>query len=170
MAVPNLTMEVVSDITLTQRRSYALADETLIRPDNAVNLYGGEWLTFDASNRLIRASNVAVVGNAATKRSFLLWMEKGSLDAQMIGKTPILFMADWEAKTLLFDAAAVVGGGAAITTVLQGLKVATIVKYGRNFSGLVGHGGAADTDPVVAAVTKIAGTDGYMHIMRASRA
>jgi hypothetical protein len=52
------------------------------------------------------------------------------------------------------------GSGAPITFVLQGVKAATIAIGGRNFTGLVGHGGSADASPVVGYVTRLPSANG----------
>lgn len=157
-----VNFEPTSDIMVVHRRDFPLADPTLAQPTNAVALVDGEWVTLNASYQIIRASNIASPGAAATVRSFPLFAEKGRYDVQAIAgtKTPVLLMGQYEVDTRIFDATAVVGSGAAITTPLQPLKVATVTFSGRNFSGLVGHGGSGDSAPVVGYVTRLPANNG----------
>lgn len=165
--VQKVNFEPVTDILATQRRDFVLADRTLSDPLNAVSLVDGEWMTLDSSYKLVRAADVATLGTAgaggrASVLSFPLWAERGRYDvrAQAQAKMPIIFRGDFEFDTRIFDASAVVGSGAAITTVMQPLKVATIAIGSRNYCGLVGHGGSADTAPVVGYVTRLSASNG----------
>lgn len=151
----------VSDILPVQRRDFSVSDTTLLDPLNALALVDGEWMTL-SSGKLVRASTIGTPGNAATKRSFPLWAERGRTDIRSMSKNkaPILWMGDYEFDTRVFDASATVGSGAAISAELQPLKVATVTIGTRNYTGLVGHGGAADSDPVVGYVTRLPAANG----------
>jgi hypothetical protein len=160
----------VSDILPVQRRDFPLADPTLAQPLNAVALVDGEWMTLNANYQIVRASDITSVGAyqpagaAFPPRSFPLFAERGRYDVQALSsvKMPILWRGDYEFDTRIFDATAVVHGGAAITAVMQPLKIATITFGGRNFTGLVGHGllSGGDTDPIVGYVTRLAANNG----------
>lgn len=139
----NINFEPVSDILPVVRRNYPLADKTLIQPNNAVVLVDGEWMKINSAGQLLRATDIASVGDEPGNNDFLLvpsWAERGRTDIQATADKvyPVLWMGFWEFDTRIFDAAATVGTGAAITEVGQPLKVATITFGGRNFSGLVG--------------------------------
>jgi hypothetical protein len=161
MAIGRVNFEPVSSLVLVERRDYPLADPQLANPVNALALIEGEWLTL-VKGRLVRASNIAQQGDPALALSFPLWAERGRYDIQAIAgsKVPILFMGQYEADTRVFDAAAVVAQGAAITRDVQPLKAATITVGGRSYCGLVGHGGAADPAPVVGHVTRLPAQNG----------
>jgi hypothetical protein len=162
----------VSDILPVQRRDFAMADPTLIQPLNAICVIDGEWLTLNSSYQTIRATDITTVGAVAPvgapfpPRSFPLFAERGRYDVQSLSghKVPLLWRGDYEFDTRIFDASATVGagGGAAITAVMQPLKVATITFGGRNFTGLVGHGllTSGDTDPIVGYVTRLPANNG----------
>lgn len=165
--VQKVNFEPVSDVLPVQRRDFPLSDPTLAQPLNAVALVDGEWMTITSTYKLVRAADVTVLGTAgaagiATLRSFPLFAERGRYDVQAIAgtKMPILFRGEYEFDTRIFDAAAVCGSGAAITTVMQGLKSATIALGGRNYCGLVGHGGAGDASPVLGYVTRLPAANG----------
>lgn len=161
--VQRINFEPVTDTLSLTRRDFPLADATLADPLNTTTgTVDGEWMTLNSSYQLIRGANIAAPGNAATVRCFPLWAERGRYDVQAIAsrKMPIIFLGQYEFDTRIFDAALVVGGGAAIATVLQPLKVASITIGGRNYTGLVGHGGAADTNPVVGYVTRLPANNG----------
>lgn len=157
--VQKKNFEPTSDLMLIQRRDLPLADGTLLNPNNAVALTDGEWVVPDANNKLVRASTIGSVGNAATVKSYPVWSEKGRSDTQSASskKATYFYLGSWEADTRIFDASAVVGGGAAITYVGQPLKVATITIGSRNYSGLVG---AASTDVIVATVARLPSNNG----------
>lgn len=160
--IARINFEPVSDILPIWRRDLPLADGTLADPDNAVTLIDGEWVTIDAGYEWVRAAAIGTPDDPALVRSFPVWNERGRSDRQGMAerKTTCLFRGEYEFDTRVFDAAAVVGGGAAITTVLQALKVATVVIGARNFVGLVGHGGAADANPVVGYTTRLPAANG----------
>lgn len=160
--VQRVNFEPVRDVLPVQRADFPLADPNLADPLNAVALVDGEWMSLDANYHIARASDVATPGDAATARSYPLWAERGRYDVQAMGqrKMPILWLGAWEFNTRVFDASATVGSGAAITAVDQPLKVATITLGSRNYTGLVGHGGGADTDIVVGYVTRLPANNG----------
>ncbi len=165
--IQKVNFEPVSDMLPTQRRDFPLADKTLSDPLNAVALVDGEWLTLNTSYQIVRAAAIGTLGTAgaggrASVRSFPLWAERGRYDVRAMSenKMPVLWRGDWEFDTRVFDSVAVVDTGAAITTVMQPLKVATIQIGTRNYCGLVGHGGSGDTAPVVGYVTKLPANNG----------
>lgn len=152
----------VTDILPIQRRDFALADKSLSDPLNAVALVDGEWVTLDTNYKLIRASTVSSAVSRAAVKSFPLFAERGRYDTRAIAdvKMPILWRGEYEFDTRVFDASVALGSGAAITTVMQPLKAATVVLGTRNYTGLVGHGGSGDTDPVVGYVTRLPANNG----------
>jgi len=170
--VQKINFEPFSDILHTQRRDYSLADPTLADPLNSVALVDGEWMVINGSYKLERASTIGSVGNAATQTSYVLFAERGRYDvlAQAERKMPILFLGDYEADTRIFDASVKVGDGVKIEDGAAGmpLKVATITIGTRNYTGLVGHGGAADAAPIVGRVTRMpANNSGKLRFVRA---
>jgi hypothetical protein len=160
--VQKVNLEPCTDILPLWRKDLPLADKNLADPVNAVALVDGEWMVLNGSYQWARASDVATPGNAPTVRSFVLWNERGRSDRLGMAdrKTTCLFRGEYESDTRIFDASAAVGSGAAITTVMQPLKVATITIGARNYSGLVGHGGSGDTAPVVGYVTRLPAVNG----------
>lgn len=159
-----VNFEPVSDFASSAvcRRDFVLADRTLLDPTNAVALRDGEWMVIGAGYKMSRAAAIGTPGARATVRSFPLWSELGRYDVQGIaqGKAPLIWLGHYEADTRIYDAAVALGSGAAITAVMQPLKVATITMGSRNYVGLVGHGGSADTDPVVGYVTRLPSENG----------
>lgn len=159
--VQRTNFEPVSDILRVDRKDFPLADTTLLNPSNSVALVDGEWMTLNSVGKLVRASTVGTPGNqASSELLYPIWAERGRYDIQAIGKAPVLWMGDWEADTRIYDATAVVGTGLAITAIGQPVKVATITLGGRNYTGLVGHGGSADTSKIVGYVTKLPSANG----------
>lgn len=159
--VQKINFTPVSDILPIQRRDFALADPTLAQPLNSVALVDGEWMVLNASYQILRACDVTNNTLAATLRSFPLFAERGRYDVQAMSlhKMPVLFRGDYEFDTRIFDASATNNSGAAIASVLQPLKVATITIGSRNYVGLIGHNGS-NTDPIVGYVTKLPANNG----------
>ena len=165
--VQRINFEPVTDILPLHRRDFPLADPTLADPTNSsTGTVDGEWMTLNSSNQLIRG---AVIGGgpnvSALLRSFPLWAERGRYDVQAMSgrKMPIIYLGNYEFDTRIFDATATVtGAGAAgvAMTLFGGLKVASITLGTRVYSGLVGHGGFTDQDPVVGYVTRLPGSNG----------
>ncbi len=145
----------VSSVLQSQCRDFPLNDPTLANPTNPVALTDGEWMAFNTGGQAIRAVSITgTVGTAyASLRSFPVFAERGRYDIQAmsLSKTPLLYRGDWEFDTRIYDIAAAVHNGAAITYIMQPLKVALIAFGGRNFSGIVGHGapGSSDVDPII---------------------
>lgn len=160
--VQKVNLEPCTDIMPIWRKDLPLADKTLADPLNAVALVDGEWMTLNSAYQWVRASVVGTPGDPALLRSFVLWNERGRTDRLGMAdrKTTGLFRGEYESDTRIYDAAAAIGSGVAITTVMQPLKVATITIGTRNYTGLVGHGGSADTHPVVGYVTRLPSTNG----------
>lgn len=155
----------VTSILEVNRRDFPLADPTLANPMNSIALVDGEWVTINTSYQIVRATSdvAAPVPNAASVRSFPVWAERGRTDVQAMSarKVPILWGGFYEIDTRIFDAAAVVHSGAAMTFIMQPLKVATVTFSSRSFTGLVGHGGVgSDTDPIVGYITKLPSSNG----------
>lgn len=160
--VGRINFEPVSDILHVHRRDFPLADPTLADPLNSVALVDGEWMVLNSLYQIARAADVATPDDPATLRSFPVFAERGRYDVQAIAarKTVVLYLGEYEFDTRIFDAAASIGSGAAITTVLQGLKVATIAIGARSYVGLVGHGGSADAAPIQGYVTRLPADNG----------
>ena len=160
--VQKVNLEPVTDVLNIWRKDLPLADKTLADPLNAVALVDGEWMTLNASYQWVRASAVGTPADPATVRSFPLFNERGRSDRMGMAdkKTTCLFRGEFECDTRIYDATAAIGSGAAITSVMQPLKVATIAIGARSYTGLVGHGGSADTAPIVGYVTRLPASNG----------
>lgn len=161
-SIQKVNFEPVSDILPIWRKDLPLADPSLADPLNAVALIDGEFMTLDGAYKWVRAAAIGTPGTVATVRSFPVFAERGRTDRLGMAerKTTCLFRGEYEADTRVYDASVALSGGAAITAVMQPLKVATITIGSRNYVGLVGHGGAADTSPVVGYVTRLPAVNG----------
>jgi hypothetical protein len=160
--IQKVNFEPVTDILPLHRRDFALADPTLLNPQNPVCAIDGEWFVLNSSYQILRASTIGTLGNLATLKSFPSWAELGRYDTRAQSKSPLplIFRGEYEFDTRVYDASVSLGSGAPITFVLQGVKAATIAIGGRNFTGLVGHGGSADASPVVGYVTRLPSANG----------
>lgn len=160
--VLRVNFEPVRDVMPIQKAVFPLADGDLANPLNAVALVDGEWLVVNSSYKIERATDIATTGDEAAKRSWPVWNERGRTDVQALGerRTVLLWLGGWEFDTRIYDATAVVGGGAAITTVGQPVKVATIVIGSRKYTGLVGTQASDTTKYVVGYVTRLPADNG----------
>lgn len=159
--IEKVNFEPVSDILATQRKDFALADRTLADPLSATALVDGEWFIINSSYQAARATAINAADNLATQTSYVVFSERGRSDvlANAARKIPLIWMGDYEADTRIFDATAAVGGGAAITTVGQPLKVASIDIGGKIVCGLIGAV-AGDGEPIVGRVTRLPANNG----------
>jgi hypothetical protein len=159
--IQRVNFEPISDLLKTQIRDYALADKTIADPLNAAAFVDGEWFILDATMKAARACAINAQGNFPTQTSYPIFAERGRSDvlASSGRKVPLIVMGQWEADTRIFDAALVVSGGAAITTVGQPLKVASITIGGKIVCGIVGAA-AGDGEPIVGRVSRLPATNG----------
>lgn len=168
--IQKVNFEPVSDLLKTQVRDFALADKTIAEPLNTTALVDGEWFVIDTNYKAVRAASVAGAGNVATQTSYVCFAERGRSDvlASAARKIPLVLMGDYEADTRIFDASVALSGGAAITTVGQPLKVASISIGGKIVCGLVGAV-AGDAEPIVGRVTRLpANNGGKLRFIKAS--
>jgi hypothetical protein len=168
--IQKVNFEIVSDLLKNQVRDFALADKTIAEPLNTTALVDGEWFIIDSSYKAARATAINAANNVATQTSYVVWSERGRTDVLAMAqrKVPLIFLGDFEADTRIFDATATPSGGAAITTVGQPLKVASIDIGGKIVCGLVGAV-AGDGEPIVGRVTRLpANNGGKLRFVRAS--
>lgn len=154
-------------------RPMNLVDPTILDPQHTYPLVDGEWLTLataggDAGKKVERAATISTLGTAsaggrATQRAWMQWGELGRSDSLSMADpmASVFWLGFWELDVKLFDASAVVASGAAITGILQPLKVATISvgSPARNVIGLVGHGGGGDAAIIQAYVVRLPSTN-----------
>lgn len=110
-------VRLLSALASIDRKDFALADPTLLDFENANPLEMGEWLTFNTSQKLIRAANPGVLPGP-----YMLFAEKGRSDTQGIagGKAPILFQGGYWAETTLFNGTPALGAQLEVAEVLVG--------------------------------------------------
>jgi hypothetical protein len=156
--VQKVNFEPVSDILTLWLRDLPLANPDLADPLNAVAIVDGEWLTLDTNYKWVRATDITNASSIASVKSFPCFSERGRSDRMGMSqkKTDAIFRGEYEFDTRIYDSAV----GTAITFVMQPLKVRTITIGTRNYTGLVGHNGSGDTDPVVGYVTKLPANNG----------
>ena len=162
--------EPVSDMLMggLTVRDFKLSDPTIANPANAACFVDGEWFKLDATGKLAaRGATLVATGvdNAtgrATGPCFPIFAQRGVTDVQALPekKIPLIWQGFWEFDTRIFDATAGGASGAAITARWQPLKVATIAGTGRNYVGLVGHGGSGDSAPIQCYVSRLPADNG----------
>ena len=158
--VTKVNFEPYRDVLHVERAVKPLADGDLANPLNAVALVDGEWLTVDANDKWIRASDIAAADDEASALSWPHWNEQGRTDMQATGerRTVCLWGGFWEFETRIWEDG-VVGGGLALAN-LGLLKVVTITIGTRNYSGLMGSQ-TSDTSAVkVGYVTRLPSVNG----------
>lgn len=161
--VQKVNFEPVTDINPVHRRDFPLADKTLADPLNAVALVDGEWMTLDSAGKLIRAADIATEGALASAMAFPLFAERGRTDVQAMAerKMPVLFMGQYEFETRIYSAAANINGAgnAAMSTMLQPVKVMTIIIGSRKYVGLAGSA-YTDNGLIVGYITRLGTNNG----------
>jgi hypothetical protein len=153
--IQKVNFEPVSNLLHVQTKDFGLADPTLANPLNALALVDGEWMTLDASNKLVRACNVATAGNAATGPSWVYWAEKGRTDVQAGGnrKGPVFWLGEWEADTRIYLSTSM--------TQLGLVSVASVDIGGKIVSALVDNGtfASAGAGVTVGIITRLPATN-----------
>ena len=158
--VGKTNFEPYRDMMGVERAVKQLADGDLANPLNAVALVDGEWLTIDANDRWVRATDIASADDEASARSWPLWNELGRTDVQATGerRTVCLWGGFWEFETRIWENG-VVGGGLALA-MLNPVKVVTITIGTRNYSGLMGSQASDSTVHFVRYVTRLPADNG----------
>jgi len=95
--------DLVTEVQSLIRRDFAMADKTLLNPNNANPLIDGEFVELNSAYQLVRAGN--------GKSAFAVFAERGRFDVQSLGKVPVLFANTYEADTRVFTSAGLILGG-----------------------------------------------------------
>jgi hypothetical protein len=101
------------------------------------------------------------------RRSFPLFAERGRYDvrAQAEGRCPCSSAALTSSTRASSTPPSLSVPAPRSPRSFSRLKVGTIAIGGRNYCGLVGHGGSADTDPIVGYVTKLPANGGKLRFI-----
>lgn len=89
-----VNFELVTEVQGLLRRDFPVADRTLVNPNNANPLMDGEFMNLDSAYRLIRGVNSSF--------GMALFVERGRMDVQAIGKVTVLMGNTYEADTRVF--------------------------------------------------------------------
>jgi len=150
-----VTFKLTSAVADLDRRSFALADPTILRPATSANpLVMGEWLDLTTAYKMQRGSGDLSVP------SWPYFAEEGRYEVQAIEKGPFLYMGQFEADTMVFD-------GAAISAIGQPLFVGDVT-YG-SIAGRKGLKGIAgpSTEVAIGFVTRLpASNNGWLRFIR----
>lgn len=103
MPAPNF--ELVTELQTLTRRDFPLASSGILNPFDSNPLVDGEWLTIDSNYALARGTGEGIDPNA-----FVVHTERGRYDTQAIGKTNILMLGMYEARTKVVDTTSLVLG------------------------------------------------------------
>lgn len=103
MAAPNF--ELITELQTLTRRDFQLGNEAILNPLDANPLLDGEWLELDANYKLIRGTGEGLSANV-----FPVHTERGRYDTQAIGKTNVLMLGMYEAKTKIYDSTSLLLG------------------------------------------------------------
>lgn len=148
------TFRNVTEIQAINRRSFPLADPSLLRPQTSANpIIMGEWFGLNASYQMARGSG------AQSVPTFPYWAESGRYEVQAIEKGPFLFLGSFEADSKVFD-------GTAITAVGQMLYVDDVTIGSLTKQGLVGIA-SPTTEVAIGFVTRLpASNNGWLRFVR----
>ena len=148
------TFRLVSEFQPVHRRSFELADPTLLRPTAAKPVIMGEWFGLNTSYQMARGSGTQSVP------TFAYFSEEGRYDNQAINKGSFLLMGPYEAETLFFD-------GTLISAVGQRLFVGNVTYGGvADRQGLIGVAGPT-TEVSIGIVTRLpANNNGWLRFIR----
>lgn len=168
--IAKINFELVSNTLYMERGGFSI-DRSLLDPSNANAILDGEWVRSADGKVAVRATDVTSTGAEPTyadDQFYPVLTKSGRTDLQALADSRIatITLGGYRANTRLFDKDAVVGSGAAISRVGQGLKIATILISGRKATGLVGHGGSGDSAKVVARVYMLPSDNGGKLMIR----
>lgn len=148
-----LNFRLISEFQTIHRRPFVPADTGALKPTDSRPFVDGEWLELDSSYHMARGGDDnATTEDHATVPSFAIFAEQGRYETQAIQKLPMLYLNQYEAETLIFDASA----GAGVTVVGQPLFVADIDIGGIVRRGLAANAGSpSGNEFVVGYVTRL---------------
>jgi hypothetical protein len=89
-----VNFELVTEVQGLLRRDFPVADRTLVNPNNANPLMDGEFMNLDSSYKVIRGVDSSF--------GMALFVERGRMDVQAIGKATVLMGGAYEADTRVF--------------------------------------------------------------------
>ena len=150
----SVTFRLVSEFQTLSRRSFPLADPTILRPATSANpLIMGEWLNLTTAYTMERGTGTLSVP------SYPYFAEEGRYEVQAIDKGPFLYMGPFEADTMVFD-------GTLIATVGQALYVGDVTIGSLTRKGLIGVAGATTEVPVGFVTRLPANNNGWLRMLR----
>lgn len=149
-----VSFKLVSEFQTLHRRSFELADPTILRPATSANpLVMGEFLDLTTAYKMQRGTGTLAVP------SFAYYAEEGRYEVQTISKGPFLYMGVYEADTMVFD-------GTAITAVGQPLFVGDVTYGSLTRKGLVGVA-TPTTEHAIGFVTRLpANNNNWLRFIR----
>ena len=115
-----VNFELVTEVQGLLRRDFPVADRTLVNPNNANPLMDGEYMNIDSAYKLIRGAD-GTFGMG-------LFVERGRMDVQAIGKVTVLMGGAYEANTRVFTASGLTLGGK--LQISASVSVDTLTKSG----------------------------------------
>lgn len=100
--------KLVSEFQTINRRSFPVADDTILDPHNVRPLIIGEFLQLDSAYKMARGGDNTVTtpgtpDNEAAVPSFMNFAEQGRYETQAIKKVPILYLHWYEMDTMVMD-------------------------------------------------------------------
>ena len=106
----SINFKLVSEFQTIHRRPFAVSggsDGNILNPTAVRPLVDGEFLTLNSSYAMVRDGDgvetvASTPDNEGTTPSFAYFAEQGRYEVQAIMKGPFLFLAPYEADTLIF--------------------------------------------------------------------
>lgn len=117
----NVNFELVTEVQALLRRDFSVADRALVNPNNANPLMDGEFMNLDTAYKLVRGADGTL--------GWALFVERGRMDVQAIGKATVLFGGTYEADTRVFTSAGITAVGQKLQ-VSASVTVDTLTKSG----------------------------------------
>lgn len=149
-----VSFKLVSEFQTLHRRSFELADPTILRPATSANpLVMGEFLDLTTAYKMQRGTGTLTVP------SWPYYAEEGRYEVQALNKGPFLYMGPFEADTMVFD-------GTLITAVGQPLFVGDVSYGALTRKGLLGVA-VPSTEWPIGFVTRLpANNNGWLRFIR----
>ncbi len=122
-----INFELVTELQTLTRRDFVVGG-TILNPFDSNPLLDGEWLELNSDYSLVRGT-----GEGTSPLVFPVHTERGRYDTQSIGKTNVLMLGMYEARTKVVNTSSLVLGS---PLTVQDVTIGGLTKRGLALAGV----------------------------------